>query len=329
MSNHNRVELSVIVPTTGNEDLLSYSLPALHSALQQVRISYELIIVNDSPNIHASRTALRFARQMGARLVVNCYGRGVAHARNQGARHARGSYLLFMDDDIILHSDWIATALPVVQRRQCAVVANWTTHPPLLERVPPRFLDFLQMGGFLDLAGWLGSSHQRVREMSRENLLPISGVACAYIVPSEIFCRSGGFPERVPFAGAEDQVFSACLRRMGVDIYLLVEPLCFHRQLAITDPRHWLARKVRDAITRRLVADCYGFDHLRISQPLHKRAAFRLAFFFRKFLLYMALRAPVSVSRNIFKLLLGTALWHGYNLPARPHYHNRRELWEF
>lgn len=327
--NHHRVELSVIVPTTGNEDPLSYSLPALHSALLQAHTNYEVIIVNDSPHGRVSCMPLRFAREMGAHLVLNSYGKGVAYARNQGARHALGSYLLFMDDDIILHPDWIATALPMVKERQCVLVANWTTHPPLLERVPPRFLEFLHKGGFLDLWGWLGISPQQAQECTIEKLTPIAGVGGAYLVPSSVLFHSGGFPERVPFAGAEDQVFSARARRSGVGIYLLVEPLCFHRQLPITKPRHWFARKVRDAITRRLVADHYGFDHLRISHPLHKRVVFWLAFFFRRFLLCMALRTPSSISTMIFRLLLGAALWHGYNLPARPPYHHRQELWEF
>lgn len=83
--------LTIIIPTHNRRDLLPR---AVDSALRQTLEDIEVLVVDDGSSPPAevpSHPRLRHLRLPTAR--------GVAHARNTGARNARGRLVCFLDDD--------------------------------------------------------------------------------------------------------------------------------------------------------------------------------------------------------------------------------------
>jgi GT2 family glycosyltransferase len=93
--------LSVIVPAHRGEEVLRQSLPALLGS-DLPRADWELIVVDD-----ASPDETRVVAAEYADVVVRLRGspRGPAYARNRGVEVSRGEVVVFVDADVVVHSD--------------------------------------------------------------------------------------------------------------------------------------------------------------------------------------------------------------------------------
>ena len=86
--------LSVIIPAWNEASLLPGTLASLHQAVREAGLAAEVIVVD---NASTDGTA-GIAACHGVRLVHEPV-RGIARARNAGARAARGDVLVFLDAD--------------------------------------------------------------------------------------------------------------------------------------------------------------------------------------------------------------------------------------
>lgn len=106
-------QVSVIIPTFNRAAMVTQ---AVDSVLAQTDASYELIVVDDGSG---DDTSSRLARY-GDRVRLARQGqRGVAAARNHGARLARGHWLAFLDSD----DEWLPGKLARQLRFHAA--ADW------------------------------------------------------------------------------------------------------------------------------------------------------------------------------------------------------------
>ncbi len=94
--------ISVIIPARNAERTIGEQLDALRN--QTYRGEWELIVVDNDSTDATREWAVR-----GGANVVDAHKRGAAHARNVGAQHARGDYLLFVDADDRVRPDWLET----------------------------------------------------------------------------------------------------------------------------------------------------------------------------------------------------------------------------
>lgn len=102
--------VSVIIPTFNRWPLVG---AAIESVLAQSYADFELIVVDDGSTDDTSKQLSQF----GSRLrLLTQPNRGVSAARNFAVRHARGSYLAFLDSDDL----WLAQKLAI----QTAVMAQ-------------------------------------------------------------------------------------------------------------------------------------------------------------------------------------------------------------
>lgn len=106
--------LSVIVPAYNEEPWLPATLAALQEALAQLSVPAELIVVDNN----SSDGTAALARSRGARVVFEPVNQ-IARARNTGARHARGAYLLFVDADTHVSAALLQQAVTALQDGQC------------------------------------------------------------------------------------------------------------------------------------------------------------------------------------------------------------------
>ena len=87
--------VSIVIPARDSAPTLAATLRSI--AALETAVALEVLVVDDGST---DQTA-SLAAAAGAR-VIPCDGRGVADARNTGARAARGRLLLFVDSDVVL-----------------------------------------------------------------------------------------------------------------------------------------------------------------------------------------------------------------------------------
>jgi glycosyltransferase involved in cell wall biosynthesis len=99
------VSVSIIIPTFNGASRIGNCLDALLK--QTVGRDAEIIVVNDGST---DNTADIVSLYSGVRLINQANG-GPAAARNCGAEQAKGSIILFTDDDCVPMSDWLSAMI--------------------------------------------------------------------------------------------------------------------------------------------------------------------------------------------------------------------------
>ncbi|MGQ0557343.1 MAG: glycosyltransferase [Nitrospiraceae bacterium] len=94
---------SIIIPTWNKIELTRQCLTALAASI--VDVSFEVIIV-DNGSTDGTREFLSELKG-DVRIILNDQNLGFAKACNQGARAARGKYLVFLNNDTIPQSQWL------------------------------------------------------------------------------------------------------------------------------------------------------------------------------------------------------------------------------
>ena len=114
---------SVIIPTYNRAESLRRVLGTL-AAQTSVPNPFEVVVVDDGSEDHTREVCEAMAESL-PRFKYIALGRntGIANARNQGIKHSTGDYVLFLDDDCLAHSNWIACLQNVLERTPVAAGA--------------------------------------------------------------------------------------------------------------------------------------------------------------------------------------------------------------
>ena len=99
------MSVSIIIPTFNGASRIGNCLDAL--AHQTAERDAEILVVNDGSS---DNTAQIVAGYSGVRLITQSNA-GPAAARNRGALEARGTIIMFTDDDCVPMSDWLAAMM--------------------------------------------------------------------------------------------------------------------------------------------------------------------------------------------------------------------------
>ena len=104
-------EVSVVIPTFNRPALLE---EAVQSVLAQTSTANEIIIVNDGSRTEYRAKISDMAR-LGPRIFIYHFSsnKGASAARNFGLENAKGDYILFLDDDDLLHPEMLESCLAV------------------------------------------------------------------------------------------------------------------------------------------------------------------------------------------------------------------------
>ena len=120
-ANDESVDVSVVIPTFHREQLVSQ---AIQSALRQVGVQLEVIVVDDAPEATA-RPVVESIKDSRLRYFSRPEPSGgrPACARNDGGRLARGRYIHFLDDDDMLEPGILKVLVEALDSRPDAGMA--------------------------------------------------------------------------------------------------------------------------------------------------------------------------------------------------------------
>lgn len=223
---HPRV--SVIICVRNGARTLPRQLSALGA--QQGAPAFEVVISDNGSTDSTRRIAQDWVDHLpaavtSARVIDSGQRVGIPHARNEGARHARGPVLAFCDADDEVHPGWVAA---------------WASHDGVRSGLAGGRVEAHHPDG--TPAPGLGSNGLRAT-----GYLPmVSG--CNFAVAREVFVAVGGFDVSLPPYGCDDLEFSWRVQENGYPISYLPEA----RVAFTVSPRARLVRKTVLTATARM-----------------------------------------------------------------------------
>ena len=184
--------LSVIIPTCNRPDLLIKCLDTLKTSVQTIHSSYEVIVTDDSSIDETKKILLADYSQV---KWVEGPRKGPASNRNNGASHATGDWLVFIDDDCIPNSN-------ILTEYQNSIFSN-----PDIKAFEGRI--------YVD---------QPKKSFIHESPINETGGffwSCNICIERKLFQQLKGFDEDFPFAAMEDVDFFRRIKQL-TDKYLFV-----------------------------------------------------------------------------------------------------------
>jgi len=198
--------------------------PTLAECLAAVRAQsftdYELILVDNASSDRVAQAAA--AADPAIRLIENPTNIGFAAAVNQGARQARGQWLVLLNPDAFAQADWLDRLMAAAKANPA--VRSFTSRQ-LMANNPTR-LDGL--GDVMSLCGFPfrgGFGHEDPGPI--EPGWVFSGCGGAMMVDRTLFLRVGGFDERL-FCYCEDVDLGYRLRLVGQPTLLVPDAVVRH-----------------------------------------------------------------------------------------------------
>lgn len=210
--------VSVIIPVYGK---LSYTLACLRSiARHGAKTPFEVIVVDDAST---DATATTLAQVSGLRLLQNSRNLGFIGSCNAGAESARGSHLLFLNNDTQVTPGWLDRLLDCFhEERDCGIAGSRLIYPD----------GRLQEAGgiiFSNADGWNYGRFEQPddpRFLYRRDADYVSGASL--MIDAALFRQLGGFDSRYAPAYYEDTDLAFAIRAMGKRVIYQPESLIIH-----------------------------------------------------------------------------------------------------
>ncbi|MFQ5667620.1 MAG: glycosyltransferase [Candidatus Binatia bacterium] len=184
--------LSVIVPVHNGADCLKRCLEALGRSTYR---DYECIVVDDGSTDGTRGVAARH----GVPVVALEHRGGPARARNRGAEHTRGAFLVFLDADVCVHTDTLSR-----------IAAHFQEHPAT-DALIGSYDDAPADPGFI--SQYKNLFHHYVHQRSSTDAWTF-WAGCGAI-RRQVFLDAGGFDESYKRPAVEDIELGFRLRAGG------------------------------------------------------------------------------------------------------------------
>lgn len=121
----NKELVSVIVPIYNVEQ---YVENCVRSLINQDYKNIEIILVDDGSPDSSGKIIDELAKEDSRITVIHQENKGVSSARNSGLDNAKGQYVMFVDGDDYVDSDYVSFFLNMVIRSGCNIGMNYSNH---------------------------------------------------------------------------------------------------------------------------------------------------------------------------------------------------------
>lgn len=303
------IRLSVIIPTFKRGELLTQCLKSIEESISK---DDEIIVVNDYPEVPVN--SILAQKEINFRILDNPK-KGVASARNFGAKHAKGKYLLFIDDDMIINKHAIEECYKTLIRKNKATInSDWVYPSYLVNKIEKHQLGrYLIHINFTTLEGWCNDI-----EWKSNSLIKNNGITSQFLmIEKSLFDESNGYNESFPFAGYEDYDFGERLKSKDVDFFVNTNCQIHHNELDKTNYIEYLSRKYRGGLTLKNAVDL-GYTELKMNHVTLFKVYYWFIARMEKTFLFLIKIIPNNKSfdpiyRLILNRLVGLNIYKGYH----------------
>jgi len=130
--------ITIAICTWNRAAILDRTLESFQSLRIPDGVDWELLLVDNNCTDETPEVARRHAAHLPLRLLVEPV-QGVGIARNRAISAARGEYLLFTDDDVLVDPSWVASYVEAFRQWAAAAFFGGTIDPCFDAGPPPWF----------------------------------------------------------------------------------------------------------------------------------------------------------------------------------------------
>lgn len=155
--------VSVVVPNYNAGPALRSCLTAAQS---QTYAPLEILLIDDC----STDDSVAVAEELGVRVVSTGTNSGVAVARNTGAAHAGGEIIVFVDADVRIEPDAVATAVAMLRENPAigALCGTYDAEPLIRDSLIEEYRCLHQYYWLSEHEGRIGTVHTAILAMRRE-----------------------------------------------------------------------------------------------------------------------------------------------------------------
>jgi glycosyltransferase involved in cell wall biosynthesis len=110
------MHVTVAICTWNRCDLLEQTLRRLTEVVVPPHVTRDVVVVNNNCTDRTSEVALAFQHALRLRLVFESTP-GLSNARNRALIEARGDYIAWIDDDVLVDRQWLVSLADAAGRR--------------------------------------------------------------------------------------------------------------------------------------------------------------------------------------------------------------------
>ena len=218
--------VSVVIPHYGGKDIISECLISLEKCIYP---NLEIIVVdNDSPDDSAQYIKTNFPE---INLIQSKYNRGFAGGCNFGAQHAKGEYLLILNNDTTHKSDWINH---LVHRIESSTSIS-AVQPKIKNDKERNHFDYAgACGGYMDkycfpfARGRIFNTVEKDTGQYDEACKIFWASGTAFLTRKNIYDQLGGFDETL-FAHMEEIDYHWKCHLIGHEVWVEPSSVIYHK----------------------------------------------------------------------------------------------------
>ncbi len=133
------MHLTVAIATWNRAALLAQTIESLAALVVPAQVTWDLIVCDNNSTDDTRATVERMLELPALKALAGyeggCYlfekTQGKSHALNRILREARGQWILFLDDDVVVLPQWLAAMTQAMARHEAAAVLGGAVLPRL------------------------------------------------------------------------------------------------------------------------------------------------------------------------------------------------------
>jgi glycosyltransferase involved in cell wall biosynthesis len=134
------VELSFVLPAYNEGDSIEGALDKLDRVVKDMRLRYEIVVVDDGSVDDTRAKAIKYANGNGhMRWVGYDRNMGKGYAIKQGFAEATGDAVVFLDSDLEIDLDRVSSYVEALRRGDIVIASKWHSESvvdiPLVRRI--------------------------------------------------------------------------------------------------------------------------------------------------------------------------------------------------
>jgi len=220
--------LSIVIPTINRpEDLRRL----LQSIIAQKVCPNEVIVVDQSSDDRTRELCEEYSFRITELKYVRARKRSLTAARNTGVGEATSDYVGFLDDDIILHEEYVSSILEAIEDKPSMNLMMGWIENQTVSTGPSNILRFLLGFDYYSKKSFIRKNFQATYlSKMPSNPVPIEHANGTMVVKRRIAIDLQFDEKLVMYALGEDRDFSYRVQRKFGGLYLIPKALLTHNE---------------------------------------------------------------------------------------------------